>query len=452
MKSPKHLSFSGLASLLWLLASSGSLFAQGASTTVGGLTTTPTRVSAASSFWNPAAIGPARGTTLDTNITLFSGWLIYDRDGTDPRTGQGFDSSLIKLIAPNPFLAVASDFGLKNWRFAYSTYFPAGAIANYPRSGSQRYEVIDGMYIPWNHQLTVAYNLNDEWSIGGSFMYSLAFFRANFDIDLAPVLSKIMDTKDVPRESMVLASPARIPVSTAHSFTGSLGVLYRPNVSWSFGAAFVFPSQHVFKQMMRMQRPRGFSILSPALSSLGLEENFNHRGVFTFKSPAMLNMGFRFQPVGYYTSEYFGRYTFGSKAPFANVKFTDSSIAVLEDSSIPGSRAKDSISIGSVQSFELWRPLQAGVMGSYSSSGVPEQSVSPARVGFNTFTLGLFGRYRWSENLRTTAEYAHSFILSRKIDDASVPPSSLELYEKPLGNGSYRAGMMRFGLSVNYDF
>jgi len=428
------------------------IFSQGVSTTVGGLTTTPTRVGPSSVFWNPASLGPTFGTIIDTNISLVGGWLIYDREGTNPQTNQEFDSSQIRVLAPNPYLSFSSDFGLSQWRFGYSTYFPTGGFASYPTKGSQRYELIRGLYIPWNQQLTVAYSPHSDWSFGAGFIYSLGFFKAEFDIDMAKVLSKITEGAQVPKESASLNSRSRIPLSTAHGFTGNFGILYRPNVQWSLGLSMVLPMQHVFSQRLEMQRPSGFKTLETGLASLGLEEQFNHQATFKFKMPFLFNLGIRFQPYGYYTGEYYGRYALSSQTPFASVKFKGSSLAALEDALIPGAKAEDSYSLGTVQTFDLWRPVQAGLVGGYSSSGVPEQSVSPARIGFNIFTLGVFARYKFNSHLKLTGEYAHSFLQTRVIKNAVDPKSSISLYDKPSGNGEYRAGMDRAGISLSYEF
>jgi len=439
----------------WLGAAilvSNPIFSQGVSTSVGGLTTTPTRVGPSSVFWNPATLGPTKGTMIESNLALVGGWLIYDREGTNPQTNQNFDSSQVRVLAPNPYLSISSDFGLENWRFGYSTYFPTGGFASYPTKGSQRYELIQGLYIPWNQQLTVAYSPTPEWSLGAGFIYSLGFFKAKFDIDMAKVLSQMTEGSTVPKESVSLNSPTRIPLSIAHGFTGNFGILYRPNVQWSAGFSVVLPMEHVFTQRMEMQRPNGFQTLETALASLGLEKQFNHRASFRFRMPLLFNLGIRFQPYGYYTGEYYGRYALSSQTPFASVKFEDSSLAALEDAVIPGAKAEDSFSLGTVQTFDLWRPVQAGLMGSYSSAGVPEQSVSPSRLGFNIFTLGIFARFKISPRFRMTGEYAHSFIQTRVVRNAKDPKGSITLYDKPNGNGEYRAGMDRAGLSLSYEF
>lgn len=438
--------------LLYLSAPASWCLAQGVSNAVGGLTSSPTRASPASVFWNPATIGGYSGTQIESNLTLFGGWLIYDRQGTDPNTGQNFASSDLKVLAPNPFISASSNFGLERYRFGYATYFPGGALAHYPANGSQRYELIRGYIVPWNHQLTVAYCPDDHWIIGAGFISSIAFFKTEFDIDLAPVVSSMLNDSTVPRESPSLAARARVPSSVSPAFGGSLGILYRPSIPWAIGLSVVSPFTYTFHQNLNLEMPNIISALGAGPEGLGLESEIQSRADFKFETPAVVNFGLRYQPYGYWSGEYFGRYLFGSKTHFTSVKFRSSDLAVLERANVAGAKADDAFVLATTQTFSLFRRTQFGATTAYSSPGAKDRSISPSRVGFHTVMVGGFARYNFNSRFRLGLEYAHNFVVDRNVTTAANDSSGISVFEKPTGNGRYRASADRVGVHLGYEF
>ncbi len=111
-------------------------------------------------------------------------------------------------------------------------------MAEFDPGGSQRYNLIDGMVVPWYHQATIAYRPNSEWSIAISGIYALGFFKTSLAIDLESLMSKITNSEDMPKENPALTAQARIPLTTASGFGGAIGVYYSPFLSvgfWTFG-------------------------------------------------------------------------------------------------------------------------------------------------------------------------------------------------------------------------
>lgn len=427
--------------------------AQTISSTVGGISATPTRSGPAGVYWNPAVIGTYSGTQLESNISLIGGWLIYDRSGINPNTGTGYDSISTSTFTPNPFFSISTDFGLEKWRFGYSTYFPSGAIARYPEKGSQRYDLIKGLLVPWNHQFTLAYVPSSEWSFALAGIYSLGFLEASLDIDLAPTISELVGTKEsIPLENPSLSSRADIPFTYTHSFSMGFGMLYRPHLKWSFGLAFYLPTSYWFDQNLNLSMPSMVTALGAAPSSLGLSQEVSNQVRIHSELPAYINLGVRYQPYGYWTGEYFGRYLFGSKTQYTSIYFESSPIRKLKDAEIKGPVGKDSFVLGSVQSFSFWPNFHFGFAGSYSKNGVSGEHVTTSRIDFDTIILGVFFRYRFTNSLRLGVEYAHSFLMERNIEYSEPSSSEFDLFQKPSTQGRYRASIDRLGVHLSYEF
>lgn len=432
---------------LWVEA----LSATSLSGSVGGLGATAARQGSRNVFWNPASIGPIDRTEFEIQAQLIGGWLTYDRQGDDRYSNTPHASSTARTIAGAPSIFIASSLGSSRFRFGYANYFPSGAMGKFSETGSQRYEFVEGLFVPWNHQLSLAYQINDQWSVGVSSIFSLAFIRLETDVDLTPFLSEFIEEDQVLREHPAMSSRASIPLSSTLGFGGSFGVLYRPSVQWSLGASLYLPIQYNFKTIIHSSSPTALEAFGPAQAAVGMLDGIENEGQVKMQSPLALNVALRYQPFGYWTTEFFGRYLFSSMIRFASVRFTDSSLLPLKGQEIPGLRPKDQWMIGSLQSFSFSRRLSFASRIDYQSHNTPDHMLSITRASFNSIGLGVLGRYRLSPNSVLGAEFAHSFAFRRKATEAHSA-SELRLFQPPPTDGTYRSGVSRLGVSFHYEF
>jgi len=428
--------------------------AQSISSTLGGLSSSPTRASTGGLAWNPASLGFVDGTQVEVHLHLIGGWLQYDRGGVNPSSGQGYEQSVTRVLSPVGFLSTSTDFGTKHFRFGYGTYFPSGSMVNYPESGSQRYDIISGLFVPWHHQFTLTYTPNSDWSFGASGIYSVGFLKASLDVDLAGTLSQLFgESAVIPRENEVLSSRANIPFSTTHTASLAFGALYRPSLKWSLGASFYLPTSYWFRQNLDLEMPSMLRALTAAPISLGLSQSLSNKARIHSQLPAYLNLGVRYQAFGYWMGEYFGRYSFGSKNQFTSIYIDSSVIEGLEGTEILGPRGRDSFLLASLQTFMFWPSFHFGMLTSFAKNEVADEYVSASRIDFDAFMLGFFIKYQFRSGLRVGAEYAHSFLFDRQIAvSPSLDTASSPFFQKPPSDGLYRASIDRFGVSVSYDF
>lgn len=418
---------------------------------VGGVSATPTNISPSSMLWNPAIIGAMNSTQIETNITLMGGWLIYDRKGTDPQTSAPFGSSSTFGLAPNLFFAATSPLGTKDFRFAYGTYFPAGLIADFNEEGSQRYDVISGMLIPWHHQVTVAWKANSELTFALAGIGSIGFFQTELDVDLGTLMRSVLNSKDIPVEHSALEGRAKIPLAWTPAFGAAAAVYWRPSYQFSMGFSAFSPVSYEFSGKLKLKTPEMASIVGAGLPALGIDEQIENDIRVKTTIPAFVQLGFRVQPTGYWIQDYFGRYSFSSHERTLSVEVDKSPIQELANLKIEGVRLNNSFLVGTTQSFPLWQTLTPGLYFSFYKNATKEEHLAVSRADFDSLMAGTFLKYQWKRSLQLGIEYAHTFIFERSPEETSKGTSS-RFFESPSSAGRYRAGFDRAGLTVKYAF
>lgn len=143
---------------------------------------TPAMPNAYAIYFNPAALGGTKGTTLTGDVSLLLRFARYNRtpdalSTTDPnvRNDPSYvdantgTASLTNLLAL-PFLGVNSDFGTKNFRAGYALYIPFGGLATWTRregtpgvpgaqDGVQRWHNISGQILAIYNTIALAYRI-----------------------------------------------------------------------------------------------------------------------------------------------------------------------------------------------------------------------------------------------------------------------------------------------------
>ncbi len=390
---------------------------------------------------------------MEANIGLLGGWLIYDREGSNPNTKRPYDSVSTTVLAPSPVLGVSSPLGTDDFGFGYTTYFPGGAWADYDEQGSQRYDIISGLLLPWHHQLTLAYRPHSSLSLAASGIVSVGFFETELDVDVSRFISKILDRQEIPAEHDALTSRAHIPRSTTHGYGYALGIYYSPNFQWSTGLSFFSPISYQFNNSLSLSSPSIKSTLGPSLTALGMGESMESRAVTKLSLPAFIQAGIRYQPFGYWNGEYFFRYIFSSMEDAVSLSIRESTLNALEGQQFVGTKIDDSYTVGMVQSLSLWKTLTFGLTTHFNRNGVRDHLLSPSRVDFDSLLAGAYGKWNWTPSFILGLEYSHTFMFER--EGANTGPSlttESELFQPASTSGKYRAALDRLGVSIKYVF
>lgn len=128
----------------------------------------------------------------------------------------------------SPHFYNVTDFGLEDWRFGLGVNAPYGNAVNYGQNGPFRYTVTESFLKVVNVSPTVAYRINDQWSVG----VGLNIYRGSTEV-----------------QRMVSWAPFPVPDSRfrfegdGYGLGGTLGVLFKLNERHSFGLAYRSPFQ-----------------------------------------------------------------------------------------------------------------------------------------------------------------------------------------------------------------
>lgn len=143
---------------------------------------TPAMANAYAIYFNPAAMGGTKGTTITGDLSLLLRHASYTRTAdalspTDPNstkdptyvaanTGKASITNVIAL----PFLGATTDFGTKNFRMGVAAYIPFGGQASWDKTngaagapgstdGPQRWHNISGIIIAEYNTLAASYTI-----------------------------------------------------------------------------------------------------------------------------------------------------------------------------------------------------------------------------------------------------------------------------------------------------
>lgn len=143
-------------------------------------------------YFNPAALGGTKGTTITGDVSVLLRFaqytrtpdalspsndsLLSDQSYVDANTGKATLTNLLAL----PFLGVNTDFGTKNLRGGYAVYVPFGGLATWDRvrgvpgspgstDSTARWHNISGQILSVYNTFALAYRFGDSgFSVGAS--------------------------------------------------------------------------------------------------------------------------------------------------------------------------------------------------------------------------------------------------------------------------------------------
>lgn len=115
--------------------------------------------SPAAIYYNPAGIIQVSGTAVSGGAYfLFPSYRVDGDLGT-------FELHGFELM---PHFYVTTDLGTKDWRIGLGINSPFGASSDWSNSGPISYAVTDARVMVINMAPTVAYRIDEHWSVGGS--------------------------------------------------------------------------------------------------------------------------------------------------------------------------------------------------------------------------------------------------------------------------------------------
>ncbi|MBX3201736.1 MAG: outer membrane protein transport protein [Labilithrix sp.] len=216
---------------------------------------TPAQPNTFAVYFNPAALGGTKGTTITGDVSVLLRFAKYnrtadalspsndsslaDQDYIDANTGTANLTNLLAL----PFVGVNTDFGTKNLRAGFAAYIPFGGLATWDRirgvpgspgstDGVQRWHNISGQILAVYNTFAVAYKIAPaKLSIGASVspvIHNVATARA-----------RNADGSDDTVSNGSLIEGRSFINATGINLAASAGLYYEPTDTLRFGLSYL---------------------------------------------------------------------------------------------------------------------------------------------------------------------------------------------------------------------
>ncbi|MBX3217210.1 MAG: outer membrane protein transport protein [Labilithrix sp.] len=216
---------------------------------------TPAQPNTFAVYFNPAALGGTKGTTITGDVSVLLRFAKYnrtadalspsndsslaDQDYIDANTGTANLTNLLAL----PFVGVNTDFGTKNLRAGFAAYVPFGGLATWDRirgvpgspgstDGVQRWHNISGQILAVYNTFAVAYKIAPaKLSIGASVspvIHNVATARA-----------RNADGSDDTVSNGSLIEGRSFINATGINLAASAGLYYEPTDTLRFGLSYL---------------------------------------------------------------------------------------------------------------------------------------------------------------------------------------------------------------------
>ncbi len=224
----------------------------------GGDHGTPAMPNTYAVYFNPAALGGTKGTTIVGDAGILVRYAKYtrtvdaltpsdpaylqDQDYVKANTGNG---TLLNLLAL-PFIGVNTDFGTKNLRGGYAFYIPFGGLATWDRDknnvpgmpgssdGPQRWHNISGQILAIYNTLALAYKFGDSgFSIGANVSPIIH--------NVKTVRARNVDGSDDTVHNGTLTEGRSLVSATGFNLNAAIGLYWEVNQQLHLGLSYSAP-------------------------------------------------------------------------------------------------------------------------------------------------------------------------------------------------------------------
>lgn len=132
---------------------------------------------------NPAGMSYLPGTQITGGLQLLYGSLQFDRDGDTNVTGNGSGNALDPIPGASFFISHALD---DQWSVGFGQYGDFGLAVNYDNEWSGRYFAQNASLLGLSLVPSVAYRVNEQWSIGLGVRAMYGMLQAQTAINRSP--------------------------------------------------------------------------------------------------------------------------------------------------------------------------------------------------------------------------------------------------------------------------
>jgi long-chain fatty acid transport protein len=132
---------------------------------------------------NPAGMSYLPGTQITGGLQVLYGDVTFDRDGGTNVPGSGSGNALDPIPGASFFISHELD---QNWSVGFGSYGDFGLALNYDNDWSGRYFAQNSSLLGLSLVPSVAYRINDQWSVGLGVKAMFGMLQAQTAIDRSP--------------------------------------------------------------------------------------------------------------------------------------------------------------------------------------------------------------------------------------------------------------------------
>lgn len=438
---------------------------------IGSIFSGPTTADPAAVYWNPGTMALMEGTHTILFGAVSAVRLEYQRDTLAP-DGSSFHQADTFVAKPAAFIGLVTDFDtFKDVRFGLSATIPVMEGASWAETyqdqpSSTRYYAVNARQILFTISPAVGYRINRYISVGvgldvvGMMLNHEAMtdFGAKINQMACSVLGGTC-ALDSPLAREDATYDARTRIDGMGWGVGAFaGVLVTPLPWLRMGLGF-----HTGAGTMKI--PVTISVELPTavteymakqMPSVSLPD-IEATGEVASTSPWSVMAGVSFHPLQQLELALDLHWMQQSKTATLVADVLHSSSTLVGDQVLVKNR-DDVFLVGMRASYRVFRPLAAALRVEYENNTRPEEATTPVSIDYHKISLHLGTAWQATSWLTFTLEYAHYFLLNRKVESSQFYPRTQPVtpveqgFDKPSPNGTYTGRADRVGLGIVLDF
>ncbi len=378
-------------------------------------------------FWNPAALGLLKGSTLyvDNNLVLRKGRFTRDTTHVDEE-GEVYEEATLSSIANQPMIAAASDFGLEDWHFGLGVYAPFGSTAVWDDpKGPQRYEGIYGRIVSIYVTPAVVWEPVQglHLSVFGSYVRaSVESYRAR---DFAPLVEERAGG-GLPREHP--GHEGRVLIDFAgNSFSYGAGFLYTTG-PWRIGLSYVSEVNLSLDGTLSVFLPNN-DFYRDNVSADDIEES----ATFEATWPRALRWGSHYRPNGDWVLSLSAEWVQWSLYDTVEIDVAREVPGVGDLDTTQTVGYQDTINLRLGARTRMTQSLWLFYGGGFETAAIPDEFLTPNII--DTFKAGAALGVSWdvSQGINLRIGYTHIVFFETEVTESKVDPPQSGTYAQQVG-------------------
>jgi long-chain fatty acid transport protein len=185
-------------------------------------------------FWNPAATAELDGRTISAGAST----IVLSGHFREDSTGKTYPSNIQPALVPSLFAAVRHGRA----SFGFGVYVPYGLTSQWKDDFPGRFSALRASLQTIYYQPNIAYQLSDNWSIGGGPVLGHSTVDLTQAIDLSQQVASVVNGTPITFGQLGIASQTEFARAKLHGNANGVGYnvgIHGRYGAWSIGARYL---------------------------------------------------------------------------------------------------------------------------------------------------------------------------------------------------------------------